>query len=238
MAPVVCGLILAGCQTPVTESACKSKPAAAAPRERVALVPAEQAGWELVFSDDFKRAELGDNWQVVEGNWEIDDNTLFGSGTLLSAKGFSDGFIRMEFSAATDVRPIMLLPGGPPPTISVCDTSSIIHAQPAGAGTSGVAPTRSGYFFQFGGFMNTQNRIRKMGQELVAERDPAIVIVPDQVQHVVVENDNGNLRMFVDGELALATNDPAPLSGEGQDRVGFYFYTAVRVHDIKVYQKR
>ena len=72
---------------------------------------AEKAGWTLVFSDDFKRTELGKDWVVVDGNWKVENGFLHGSGMLISAHGFpSDyppGFLRMEFEAASDVKPII-----------------------------------------------------------------------------------------------------------------------------------
>jgi hypothetical protein len=55
---------------------------------------------------------------------------------------------------------------------------------------------------------------------------------------VVIENDKGTLRLFVDGKLALEEVDnDKPLTGPNNSRVGFYFYTAVRIFDVKIYVK-
>lgn len=196
-------------------------------------------GWDLIFSDDFDRAELGEDWQIVEGTWDIEEGELVGSGTLVSSKGFPGshpiGFLRMEFKARTDVRPFILMPGLPPPTVSVSDISSFIHAQPPEAVST---IWRSGYFFQFGGHINTRNRIRRAGNELVVDANPENMIVPDQPHHVIVENDQGTLRMFVDGKKIFEHQEPASIMGDGFDRVGFYFYTQARVEQVRVYVKR
>ena len=222
--PVAC-LVLAGCLS--------------TGRTAGAAAPAADDGWDLVFSDDFNRAELGGDWQVVDGNWTIENGSLAGSGAIVSSRGFPAGhpagFLRLEFEAVTNVKPFILMPGGPPPVVSVSDMSSFIHAQPPE--TAGPV-WQTGYFFQFGGFMNTQNRIRRAGQELVADGSPKKLITPDKVHRVVVENDQGTLRLIVDGELLLEQADRASIAGEGYDRVGFYFYTAAKVNYVKVYTKR
>jgi len=84
------------------------RPSAAPDTTDFKLEPPEEAGWELIFEDDFAREELGPNWKVIEGNWSVQDGHLRGSGTLVSARGFP-GFQRLEFEAVTDVRPVALL---------------------------------------------------------------------------------------------------------------------------------
>ncbi len=207
--------------------------------EEVDLVPAEEAGWELFFEDDFDRDELGDDWEVVDGNWKVEEGYLRGSGCLISSRGFPGedppGFQRLEFEARTDVQPIMLIPGMTP-EVSVGDLSSIIHAQSPEEAEGSI--WGSGYFFQFGGFHNTRNRIARKDNNLVDDRDTEHVIEPDEMHHIVVENDEGTLRMYVDGKLLYEYEERFSLMGVGQDRVGFYFYTAGQIHNVKVYLKR
>lgn len=209
---------------------------------------AEAAGWELIFTDAFERDALGPDWEVVEGTWTVDDGALVGSGTLICARGFPGpdphrtlpgtpppGFIRLEFKARTDVRPFVLLPGLPPPEVSVSDLSSFIHANPADGSTR---PTRTGYFFQFGGFLNTRNMIRRAGNEVVAQQDPEIKITPDKLHHIIVENDEGTLRLIVDGQTVFEHQETSSIMGNDFDRVGFYFYTQTRLEEVRVYVKR
>lgn len=203
------------------------------------LKSAEEAGWELVFTDTFDREELGPNWNVVDGKWEIVDGALRGSGTLISAKGFPEGrrmgFQRLEFDAITDVKPFILFKTQEPPKVTVCDISSFIHAQPEGGDTS---PISSGYFFQFGGFNNTKTQIRKQGVTVAGGDEDNKVITPDKLHKIVAENDEGTLRLFVDGELVLEREEKVSIMGEDQDRVGFYLYTAAKIPEVKVYVKK
>ena len=197
---------------------------------------AEKAGWTLVFSDDFKRTELGKDWVVVDGNWKVENGCLRGSGTLMSALGFpSDyppGFLRMEFEAISAVKPIIFFKDKPTPKVGLSDLSAFIHV-----GTN-KNPLGKGYFFQFGGQMNTRNKILKNGEVRQIDAAPKKLISQDAPHKIVVENDKGQLRFFVDGELVLRDTDKQPIAGVDYDRVGFYFYTTFKVSSVKVYVKR
>lgn len=209
---------------------------------------AEAAGWELIFTDTFDREALGEHWEVLDGAWKIADGALVGSGTLVSARGFPGpdphrtlpgtpppGFIRLEYAVRTDVRPLILLPSAPVPKVSVSDLGAFIHAPPPDANTN---PLQNGYFFQFGGFMNTRNMIRRAGNVLVEQQDPEIRIVQDKLHRIVVENDEGTLRFSVDGQTLFEHPEPVSIMGDGVDRVGFYFYTQARLEHVRVYVKR
>ena len=37
-----------------------------------------EADWIVLFEDDFERSELGDSWQVVNGNWTIENGVARG----------------------------------------------------------------------------------------------------------------------------------------------------------------
>lgn len=41
--------------------------------------------WQVIFSDDFERAELGETWTVANGKWEIEDGAAKGTMELLPA---------------------------------------------------------------------------------------------------------------------------------------------------------
>ena len=205
---------------------------------------AEEQGWELVFTDEFEREQVGDDWTTVDGKWRIKDGALRGSGTLLSARGFpaSDqppGYQRIEFKAATDVQPLAFLQTGADESdVRVSDLSSIIHAKaPEDIGENENA-FGTGYFFQFGGFWNSRHRIVKAGDQLVADEEPTVKIQPDKMHHIIAENDKGHVRFFVDGELILEYDERMSLLGSSQNHVGFYFYTAAKVDEVKVYVKQ
>jgi hypothetical protein len=207
--------------------------------EAVKLQSAEKAGWELVFRDDFKRKELGKDWKAVTGTWTVNDGALRGAGNLISARGFPEGgdpaWLRMEFEAVPDAKEVDLLGKGVKKSARISDMSAILHTRDAQdeAGAQG-----SGYFFQFGGRWNTVNKIAKAGEALVIDGQPTIRIQSDKPQKIVVENDNGRLNLFVDGKTVLTAKEKKSFVGPGHDRVGFYFYTAVKVLNVKVYVKR
>ena len=204
---------------------------------------AEDAGWELVFSDDFERDELGANWISANGKWDVKDGMLRGSGTLISSQGFppSDeppGYQRLEFDAVTDVQPLAFLQTGPnKPEVRISDLSCFIQAPPHNEGNG--PPYHQGYFFQFGGHWNSANRIMKSGDTLVADdEDPDVKIEADKTHHIVVENDKGQLRFYVDGQLVLEYDERMSMIGAKHNRIGFYFYTAAKVDDVKLYVKQ
>lgn len=207
-------------------------------KSAVKLKPAEESGWKLAFTDTFDRDELGDDWKVIDGNWKIVDGNLRGSGTLIMNKGFPEGnppgFQRFEFEAATDVKPIVFFKNKGKPKVTVSDISSFIQAQPPEKGK----PLRSGYFFQFGGFNNSKNQIRKQGTTLKSDDNPEKVIDVGKSHKIIVENDEGKVRMFVDGELVLEQDEKTSVIGPDQNRAGFYFYTACKVPEVKVYVKK
>lgn len=192
--------------------------------------------WQLVFSDNFEREELGEGWQVVNGEWQIEDGCLRGTGILISAEGFPGGFQRLEFEAMADVRPVDAL-SDQPVEVTLSDISSFLHARQPGEGRVD-SPTATSYFFQFGGVNNTINRLRKTRSVLEEASEDTIFIQPDHWHKIVVENDAGSIRMIVDGETVLEHEERgAPLVTEGQDRIGFYSWTAYKVRNLKLYLK-
>jgi hypothetical protein len=207
--------------------------------ETASTPPAEQAGWTLAFRDDFNRSELGENWKVLDGQWIVKDGWLRGTGTLIAAHGFpednSPAFQRLEFDAVTDVQPIIFFKNKPKPRVVVGDLSSFLQVR---VGDSGKFPWTSGYFFQFGGQNNEVNRIQRAKVDLQVDWHPKTLITSDKLHLIVAENDQGHVRLIVDGIVVLDAVDKQFLLGEGQDRMGFFFYTAAKVDQVKVYVKR
>ena len=202
-------------------------------------VPAKEGGWSLAFEDRFNRDTLGSNWQVLDGKWAVQGGWLSGSGALATMLGFpggrDTGYLRMELEASTDVEVPAFLKGAPKGAVRVGDLSSLLHFNP---GRAKAHPHKSGYFFQFGGFWNRRNQIARNGVTLEIDSDPHLRIEPGKVHHIVVENDAGILRMFVDRKAVVVAKDKAPIMGGGYDHVGFYFYTKAKVRQVKVYVKQ
>lgn len=204
----------------------------------VDLQSASESGWELVFSDDFERDTLGNAWIPRTGTWTIEDGALRGSGILVSAEGFPGGdavgFQRMEFTASTDVKPMAALGPQAKDAVRVCDISAMLHANP----DQDKRLFQSGYFFQFGGQWNTKNGIRKNGAPLAADEAPDTLITVDKRHQIVIQNDQGKVSLFVDGESVLHSTEADSILGSGFDHVGWYFETAAKVYDVKIYVKR
>ncbi|MBN1672848.1 MAG: DUF4838 domain-containing protein [Kiritimatiellae bacterium] len=198
--------------------------------ERFALEPAEKSGWKPVFTDDFERRELGADWTAIDGDWEIVDGELVGAGTLISARGFP-GYQRMEFDAATKAESPAAFGDAAGKDAKVSDLSSLLHC------ATDKTAWKKGYFFQFGGYINTRNRILRAGEPVFADSKPAVRIVPNKIHHIAIENDEGILRFVVDGKLLFAGREAASLLGADHDRVGFYIYTRSRIDQVKVYTK-
>ena len=207
--------------------------------ERTEYREAEKAGWKLVFSDDFERKELGKDWKAVAGKWRVEDGALRGGGTLISSRAFpEDGapaYLRMEFEAVADMNGAASLGAGAKNGRRISDMSALLHVKDTDGKEDAL---RMGYFFQFGGHWNRMNQIVKAGEALVFDGKPKIKIDRRRVQKIVVENDNGQVSMFVDGRNVLTAKEPQSLIGDGHDRVGFYFYTPARVFNVKVYVRR
>lgn len=183
--------------------------------------------WQLVFSDDFERETLGDDWEVLAGQWSIEDGELVsstvGTDSMLIATRRFPTLQRIEFKATAI--PAGASGSGAASAGAVSDVSAFIHAGPEGL--------KNGYFLQFGGGYNRQNALYRQGNRLIDRPEPHII--PGQEHTVVAEFDGQHVRLKVDGEVVLEYQEDYPLVGADHDRVGLYFYTPVKVSSVKVY---
>jgi hypothetical protein len=191
------------------------------------LQDARATGWHLVFQDDFNRKDLRDTWKIIDGKWSVADGTLMGSGTLISTKGIpSDNtacFQRLEFEALTTS----------PANSIVSDLSSFIHCEYK---ANIREPWKSGgYFFQFGGRNNTITQLSRDGESFRISSEAKII--PGHKHKIVIENDRGELRCFVDGNAVFVEREKTSLVGKSQNHIGFYFYTPAKIRRVRVYAK-
>ena len=155
-------------------------------------------------------------------------------GSIDLVKKGQKGYLRLEFEATTDMKPFLFFPGKPTPAVDISDMSSFIQVKKYEKENTWF----SGYFFQFGGRHNTQNRLLREKRNRSLNYESKILIIPDKRHKIVCENAEGHIKQFVDGIMIQDFKDDKPLlAAAGQDRVGFYFYTASKVFNVKVYFK-
>jgi len=178
--------------------------------------------WDLVYDSDFGNPAELDKWLVIDGTWSIEEGVLCsGRNSRILLRQSVPGFQRIEFTAEAQ----------PDEEDVISDLSVFLQVPETGNAVN------TGYFFQFGGMGNTLNRILRQQEVLWEEHQPAIRIVAQNKHHIVVENDEGLLRLTVDGKVVHQLREKASLVGDRQDSVGLYFYTPTRVEKVKVYYK-
>ncbi len=183
--------------------------------------------WKLVFEDDFQRDELGDSWEILKGQWAISEGRLVSKSpgaTISPARDFS-GLQKVVFEvAATSPDTFDFLQEGGEPAVS--DLSPFIHA-------AAHAPTRSGYFLQFGGGNNQSNALHRKGSAMV--RNASHRIEPDKIHTITAEFDGKRVQLSVDEQVVLDFEETTPLLGEDHGRVGIYIWTGAEIHRVQVY---
>ena len=136
--------------------------------------------WQLAFRDDFARAELGPDWQVLEGQWRVENGWLVGQGLLLCTRRFAGGQ-RLEFRAVTDAA-------------TPCDLSGVLAAE-------GEQGYRRAAFFGFGSNHNVGSKLVLQGAHVLDTRGPGTTIVAGRVHELACERDGTRLRHWADGKL-------------------------------------
>ena len=199
---------------------------------------ASTTGWRLAFSDSFDRKEMGEDWKILSGSWKLVDGELEGSGAISLATGYPQdaqlGYQRLEFEARA-VNPVGTIQMGNTGQTRVSDMSSFLNASTQ---SSDEQIIKTGYFFQIGGRWNTIHSLMKNGSSLKISKDPKWQIKADTKYKVVVENDAGHIKLFVDEKPVLDFKDTQSILDKDNGRAGLYFYTTFRVDNLKLYVKK
>jgi predicted RNA-binding protein with TRAM domain len=217
--PILLLLLLSvcACQTREIGSAAPGAPNAASAQ------PAPKKK-QILFVDDFNRAEIGPAWKRGEGErgsgqWKIEDGWLTGEHIkndplwLIDAALPAD--VRVEFDAKS--------------MTAVGDLKAEIFGD-------GVAHA-SGYIVIFGGWKNSLDVIARLdehGQDRKAQ--PTHGVKQGQVHRVAIERFHGELRFEVDGVEIMRYPDARPLVGDKHDRFAFNDWDApVRFDNISIW---
>lgn len=164
--------------------------------------------WESLIKDDFERTQIGNRWRSRNGTWRIDQGALCGQDIAEAVIMLDDrvpGNVRIEYDAT--------MVGGERQS----DLSIFLH----GTAEKGYM---EGYFAGFGSNANTRSKILRLGVEVATNGFARHT--PGKCHRVVVEDIEGILRMWVDGEPILQSRDPSPVGGGQHGALGFYTFGA------------
>lgn len=152
-------------------------------------------GGVLVFSDDFERETLGDQWTARSGKWDLRDGWLHCSGDRNEGAWLNTPLperVRVEFDARS------LSDAG--------DLKFEIFATDQ--------RHQAGYIVILGGWNNSVSIIARLdehGEDRLEAGQP--VVTKGKVHHFTVLRTDGVLRWYVDGQPVLSYRDEDPIRG-------------------------
>jgi WD40 repeat protein/tRNA A-37 threonylcarbamoyl transferase component Bud32 len=163
------------------------------------------ADWIVLFEDDFERHELGDEWNIVNGNWTI------ASGVARGVLGRETG-ISSAYAATIAARPRL------PENVEVSydlRTGAQISFETKLVGRVdrewliAAHVSRTGMFYNRGekGFAVLILPADSVFQEIARKQDD-FTLAPDRSYHIRTVRNEGRLRMFVDETLVLEAEVP------------------------------
>ena len=99
-----------------------------------------------------------------------------------------------------------------------------------------VSYTSTGYVVIHGGWKNSLSALCRMDEHADDRRTRKdLKVVPGKRYHYVISRRGSRLEWFIDGELALDFEDPAPLTGPGHRYFGFNnWQTPVHFDNLRV----
>jgi len=181
------------------------------------------SGGELVFSDDFERDELGDDWkrgtgENGSGNWRIEDGWVAGSNIKNDPLWLMEELpskVRIEFDARA------------------MSGTGDLKAEVFGDGSE----HESGYVLIFGGWDNTKDVIARLDEHGDDRKEQASEGVEKKTTyHWAIERTDGTLRWYMDGELFMSYDDAKPLRGPRNRFFAFNDWKApVQFDNVEVY---
>jgi len=176
---------------------------------------AKKEAWKLVFSDDFDRKELGDNWKIVHGSWRLADGVLSGRGDALYIDRKFPGDQRLCFDA-------WVAKGH-----AACDLDGIL------ADRTMARYGNTGYLFAFGTYGNNFSKINREKVQILRLARP--VIEPGKRHRIVCEKSGNVLTWHIDGKKVAEYRETfRALEGE---YIGLYTDAGAFFDNVKVYTR-
>lgn len=177
--------------------------------------PKPPSGGAVLFSDAFDRAgtaEPGGDYRntAPPGVYRIDGGALSAQGALnhplwLSRELPSDVVVEVDAWSQS--------PDGDIKVELFGDGQSFAQT---------VSYTSTGYVFIHGGWKNSLTALCRQDEHADDRRvRKDLRVVPDKRYHYLISRRGGRIEWFIDGELALELDDPAPLQGPGHRFFGF-----------------
>lgn len=155
------------------------------------------------FSDDFSRADLGNNYFTTGGHWRLEDGVVHSPGVKnnplwLKARLPDDAVVEFDVKSES--------------------TDGDIKAEIFGNGRD----HSSGYVVVFGGWSNSISVIARLDEHGRGRKENrGLKVEKGRWYHFRFERRGSLLRWFADDQLMMEFDDPAPLRGKGHDRFGF-----------------
>lgn len=183
-------------------------------------------GRTLVFSDDFERDRIGDDWSVGEGEggpgrWKIEDGWVHGENIKNDPLWLDRKLpknVRIEFDARSE------------------SSKGDIKFEVFGDGRD----HESGYICIYGGWGNKLDVIARLDEHGEDRKERSSEGVESgRTYRMAVERTDGTLEWYVDGELFMSYDDPEPLRGAGHRHFAFNDWTVpVEFDNVRVYRLR
>jgi len=176
----------------------------------------------LLFSDDFDRSELGENYKIQGGDWKIRDGALVS--TTAKNRNLVLSGVELPENAVIE--------------LAMMSRSDAVDVKFNLWGDGEIHDHGDGYSFIMGGWNNRISVISKLDEHEKGRSESRKKLEKSHTYHSKVIRLSKDIYWFVDGELFLKYNDSEPLkTADGFNRLSFGNWKSdVTFDDLKIYE--